>query len=382
MSMLPLRIAYRFLKSNFSQSALIVAGMAVAVSIQVFVGLLISSLQASLVDSTVRNSPQITISSNNKISSFSNWAAVEDTIRRTGLTSAISPATMGNAVTLNDAKKIPLVIKGVNLGEADRIYHFKKSVYAGNMYLGSRDVLIGRDLADELKLGVGSKFTVTTTEGTEMVLTVAGLYDLGTASINKSWVITQMRTAQLLLDLPGRITALELSVADVFAADSIASIIAREINNPDLKVDNWKDQNQELLGALQSQSASSNIIQFVIILSVVIAIASVLALTVMQKSRQIGILKAMGITDLDASLIFVYSGFLLGVLGSWIGIVLGLAILYTFDSIDAGSTIYIKIDFGFILVSWLIALAASTLAGLFAARKSLRLNTIDVIREG
>lgn len=380
--MLPLRIAYRFLKSNFMQSALIVSGMAVAVSIQVFVGLLINSLQASLIDKTVRNSPQVTIISSSKVTSFSNWSAVEDTVRRTGLVSAISPTAMGSAVTINNEKSIPLVIKGVNLAEADRIYHFNKLVYAGEMSLGSRDVLIGRELADELKIEVGSKFTVTTTEGTEMILTVAGLYDLGTASINKSWVITQMRTAQLLFDLPGRITALELSVPDVFKADSVASTIAAELNNPDLKVDNWKEQNRELLGALQSQGLSSSIIQSVIIISVVIAIASVLALTVMQKSRQIGILKAMGITDLDASLIFIYAGFLLGALGSWIGIVLGLAILYTFDNIAAGSTVYIKIDFGFILASWLIALAASTLAGLFAARKSLRLNTIDVIREG
>lgn len=380
--MLPFRIAYRFLRSNLSQSALIIIGMAVAVSIQVFVGLLIGSLQASLIDSTVRNSPQITITSDRKTPSFSNWSAVEDSIRRTGLVSAISPVTRGNAITVNNDKKIPLVIKGVNLAEADSIYHFNRSVYAGETSLGSREVLIGRELADELKTGLGGKFTVTTPEGTEMVLTVAGLYDLGMASVNKSWVIVQMRTAQLLFDLPGRITALELSVPDVFAADSIASIVSREINNPDLKVENWKDQNQELLGALQSQSLSSNIIQFVIIISVVITIASVLALTAMQKSRQIGILKAMGITDLDASLIFIYSGFLLGVLGSLLGITLGLVILYAFDSIAAGSTIYIKIDYGFILVSWLIALTASTLAGLVAARKSLRLNPTDVIREG
>ena len=380
--MLSLRIAYRFLKSNGTQSLLIACGMAVAVSIQVFVGLLINSLQDSLIDKTVRNMPQITITSNTRAITISGWSAIEDTVRRTNLVTAVSPTTAGSAITSGNDKKLPLVIKGVNLDDADRIYHFNRSVYSGNMSLGSRDALIGRELADELGLGVGDKFTVTTPGGTELLLTVSGLYDIGMASINRSWVITQMRTAQLLFDLPGRITSLEMSVSDVFAADRIAALIEKELGDEALKVDNWKDQNQELLSGLRAQSISSSIIQTVILISVVIAIASILALTVMQKSRQIGILKAMGITNFDAGMIFVYDGFLLGLAGSLLGIILGLIILYTFDTFAGSSGVYINIDFGFIIISWFIALAASTMAGLFPAYKSLHLNPIDVIREG
>jgi lipoprotein-releasing system permease protein len=162
--------------------------------------------------------------------------------------------------------------------------------------------------------------------------------------------------------------------------------LKNELNDDSLKFDNWKDQNQELLGALRSQGVSSTIIQVVIIFSVIIAISSVLAITVLQKSRQIGILKAMGIRDLTASLIFIYEGMLLGLAGSLLGVALGLALLYSFDAFTGtpgtANTIKIEIDYVFILISWVIALAASTLAGFFAARRSLKLNPIDVIREG
>jgi lipoprotein-releasing system permease protein len=177
-----------------------------------------------------------------------------------------------------------------------------------------------------------------------------------------------------------------MSVPDVFDADNVAAQLQNEINDNNLKFENWKGQNQELLGALRSQGISSTIIQVVIIFSVIIAISSVLAITVLQKSRQIGILKAMGIRDLTASLIFIYEGLLLGLAGSVLGIALGLGLLYSFDALTGtpgtGNTIKIEIDYGFVLLSWGIALAASTLAGFFAARRSLKLSPIDVIREG
>ena len=385
-NMLPLKIAFRFLCSNPAQTALVTCGMAIAVSIQVFVGLLIGSLQSSLVDSTVRNSPQITISSNTRAPSIFAWDSIIDTARRSNLISAASPVAAGSAITVSNEKNIPLLLKGVHIDEANRIYRLKEAVYEGNLYVGSRDVLIGRELAAEIKAGIGDRLPLVLPDGTETIFTISGLYDLGSSAVNKTWVIANLRTAQQLLGLPGRVTSIEISVPDLFNADLVAAQLKNELNDDSLKFDNWKDQNQELLGALRSQGISSDIIQVVIIFSVIIAISSVLAITVLQKSRQIGILKAMGIKDLSASLIFIYEGLLLGLAGSLLGIALGLGLLYAFDTFTGtpgtGNTIKIKIDYGFVFLSWGIALASSTLAGFFAARRSLKLNAIDVIREG
>jgi len=166
----------------------------------------------------------------------------------------------------------------------------------------------------------------------------------------------------------------------------IAYEIQQLLNEKSIKIENWKELNEELLSGLDGQRISSTVIQAVIILSVVIAIASVLAVSVLQKSRQIGILKAMGIKDRAASLIFIYQGFLIGLAGSILGITLGLGLLYAFNIFTADpegtALIDLYIDYSFVLRSWLIILLASTLAGLIPARKSLQLNPIDVIREG
>ena len=175
-------------------------------------------------------------------------------------------------------------------------------------------------------------------------------------------------------------------MTDLFAADSIAKKISRILSNDDVEIENWKETNQQLLSGLEGQRMSSIVIQFVIVVSVIVAIANVLAITVLQKSRQIGILKAMGIKDRSASMIFIFQGLLIGLAGSLLGIALGLGMLYLFTAFnttaDGSPLIDIYLDPVFIIRSWIIALLATVLAGIIPARRSLKLDPIDVIREG
>jgi lipoprotein-releasing system permease protein len=119
-------------------------------------------------------------------------------------------------------------------------------------------------------------------------------------------------------------------------------------------------------------------------ISVVLAIASVLAITVLQKSKQIGILKAMGIKDKDASLVFLFEGLILGIFGALAGVLLGLGLAYSFTTFaigaDGNPVVPLYIDFGFIVLSALIAVFAATVASLIPARKSSKLSVIEVIR--
>jgi len=384
--MLSFRIAIRFLRSGRTQTVLIVLGIAIVISIQVFVGLLISSLQQSLVNSTIGNSPHITISSATDVSTIRDWEGLQKQIEELDVTRAVSATASANAFIVDGDSSLPVLARGFAFDNANQIYNIGSSIYEGRPYQSSREVIIGRDLQEELGADVGDKLTVTLPDGTESIFTISGFYDLGIASINKTWIISNLQTAQKVFGFNGRITSLEMTVDDVFQADVIAAQINDYLADEDIKVENWKELNDDLLSGLDGQRISSNIIQAVIILSVVIAIASVLAISVLQKSRQIGILKAMGIKDLAASLIFIYQGFLVGLIGSVLGITLGLGLLYAFNTFttnpDGTALIDLYIEYDFIIRSWLIAVLASTLAGVIPARKSLRLNPIEVIREG
>ena len=384
--MLSFRVAVRFLKSGRMQTVLIVAGIAVAISIQVYIGLLIGSLQTTLVDRTIGKSPQITITSAADITTIRDWESLVGRIEQLGATKAISATASANAFVRNGSSDLPILFRGFNFERADQIYDIGSSIYEGRPYQSRSEVLMGRELSEELEVNVGDKLAVVLPNGSINIFIISGFYDLGVASINETWIIARLETAQQLFGLGDRITSIEMTVDGVFEADSIAQAIEQDLNNNDLNVENWKDQNEQLLSGLQGQSLSSTIIQAVVIISVVVAIASVLAISVLQKSRQIGILKAMGIKDRAASLIFIFQGFLIGVVGSIVGIALGLALLYGFNAFttnpDGSALIDLYLDYSFIIRSLIVAILASTLAAVIPARKSLQLNPIEVIREG
>jgi len=209
------------------------------------------------------------------------------------------------------------------------------------------------------------------------------VFDLSVASLNKSWVITTLGTAQSMFSMGDKVTGIDMQVDDVFAADTLGTSI-RGILGSDLKVDNWKDQNAQLLSGLSGQSVSSLMIQVFVMISVLLGIASILAITVVQKSKQIGILKAMGIKDSTASLIFLFQGLLLGIGGAILGVILGLLLAFVFTKFalnpDGTPVVPLYVDYRFIAISALIAVGASTLAALIPARKSSKLDPIEVIR--
>lgn len=384
--MLAFKIAVKFLTHGRTQSILILVGIAIAISIQIFVGLLIDSLQRTIVNRTIGNSPHVTISSSTDVSTIRGWEKIINEVEQTRQVKAFSPSATGNAFVRKDNSNLPVLIRGFPFPAADMIYDIGNAIYDGREYSTRGEVLLGRELGEELELDVGDKIVLSLPRGGTVTLTVSGFYDLGVASINKTWLFTHLDTAQKIFDFSDRVTSIEMAVKDVFQADIFASQLKQKLNNDDIVIENWKDQNEELLSGLEGQRISSAIIQIVIIASVVIAIASVLAISVLQKSREIGILKAMGINDFNASLIFLYEGFLLGIVGSLVGVILGIGLLYAFitftTSPGARPIIDLYFDYGFVMRSWLIVIIAATVAGLIPARKSLKLNPVDVIREG
>lgn len=382
---LPLRIAIRFLLSGKTQTILIVGGIAVAISVQVFVGLLLDSLQMGLIDRTVGNSPQVTISSAEENVTIGRWEDIVTIADSLGATESVGVSASASAFVKKGNDSVPVRVRGFDASAVRNIYGLEDSLYDGHAIAAAGEVLIGRDLSEELEIAVGDKLRVSTPGGAVVGYTVSGLFDIGVAAIDGSWVVANLRTAQNLFGFGHRVTSVEVKVVDIFSADLAAADIEYLIDNEDLDVSNWKDENEQLLEAIQSQALSSSMIQIVIIISVAIAIASILSVNVLQKKRQVGILKAMGIKDRAASLIFVYQGLLIGALAGVVGIALGVGLLYGFTAFATSggeSVIDFRFEPLFIARSFAVAIVASALAGLVPARRSLQLTPAEVIREG
>lgn len=382
----PFKVAVRFLKSNKGQTALIALGIAVGVSVQIFIGSLIQGLQKSLVNKTIGNSPQITVTSTNHNKVIEYYNDVVNTVKASDdRIINLSLSIDRPALIKKEDKTYSVLVRGMNLQDSDKIYNIKKRIYEGKEPQNDFETLVGKELKDELNASLGDEIKVITNSGDIKTLKISGFYDLKVANLNKTWLITTLKTSETLYALSGKVTSIEMQVTELFKADDIALNISNRLDG-NLKVDNWKAQNAELLSGLNGQSVSSIMIQVFVLVAVVLGIASVLAITVVQKSKQIGILKAMGIRDKAASLIFLFQGLLLGFMGAILGVALGLFLSFIFTKFalnpDGSPVVELYIDYGFIALSALIALASSTLASLIPAVKSSKLNPIDVIKNG
>lgn len=379
-------IASRFLKSNRGQTILIVIGIAIGVSVQIFIGSLIDGLQVSLVDKTIGSSSHITIIPKGKDNFFQeDENLIRDLENNKNLT-AVSKSLDLSAFIYYKDEGYPVFFRGMEFEDGNKIYKFNEKLIDGNLPSGNGEVILGKDLVDDLEIKIGDTLPIATPGNEEKDIKLVGIYDFKVANINESWIISDIETSENIFNKKGELSSIETQVGDVFAADTIASDIEKGFTGDKLETLNWKAQNEELLSGLTGQSASSYLIQVFVLLAVLLGISSVLAISVVQKSRQIGILKAMGIKNRVASLIFLFQGMILGSLGGVIGTILGVSLTFIFSTLiknpDGTPLIPFYLDYGFVLISVVVAIVASTIASFIPARKSSKLNPIEVIKNG
>ncbi|MGL4656825.1 MAG: ABC transporter permease [Sarcina sp.] len=379
-----LKIASRFLKSNKIQTTLIALGIALGVTVQIFLGLLIKNVNTNMIQTTVGNSSQITITNaKNSSDVFDNYDSIINNIKTNYPQKVIEiTGVLDNPALISENKiNSSVLVRGMNYGKGQNIYGVSKDLIAGKMPTNKDEVAIGEGIAQKFNLKVGDTFTLQASQGPKKVK-VSGILNMNNSQLNDTWVVTDLNYAQQMFNEKGKVNSIEMRVnnANIFNANIIANGIEKDLNNSALKVNNWKSQNASLLSALSGQNSSSLTIQVFIMISVVMSIASVLAISVLQKSKQIGILKAMGIKNSDAAKIFIYQGSILGVIGAIVGGIIGTGLFELFVK-EVLKTPSGSLDIGFIIISMIIAFIAATLAAVFAATKSLKLDPMQIIRD-
>lgn len=380
-------IAMRFLKFSKVQTFVIVVGIVIGVAVQVFVGSLIDGLQFSLVDGTIGSSPHITILAEEKGETFEEDDALVEQLKEEDRLSAVSKSFSRNGFVLKEEEDTyAVLLRGFEFEDANELYGFDESIIEGDLPAGDREIIVGKDFAEEADVAIGDTLDFLTTTNEQTELEVVGMFDLGVSSLNESWVISELATAQAVFGEEGQLTNIETQVFEVFDAEVIATDIEGQIDNDGLVTTNWTQENESLLSGLTGQSISSYMIQVFVLVAVLIGIASVLAISGVQKSKQLGILKAMGIKDRTAGQIFLVQGFVLGTIGAIVGAGVGMGLMYAFSifvkNADGSSLVPFFVDPVFVSVSVVIAIVASTIAAFIPAKNSSRLNPIEVIQNG
>jgi lipoprotein-releasing system permease protein len=240
--------------------------------------------------------------------------------------------------------------------------------------------VLGTELASDLGASIGDKVRIQSTEGEEQLFEIVGLVDLGSRQVNQRWALVSLRNGQTLLGIPGGATTLYATVSDIYDAESAARRV-RELTA--LEARSWMEQNAQLLTALRSQSASTAMIRFFVVLAVAIGITSVLVVSVVQRSREIGILRAMGMSARTVQAVFLVQGGLMGLLGSIVGSAIGggLALGFAhFAPSPGGEALFpIQLDAGLFASAAAIATFTGVLAALFPATRAARLDPAEAM---
>jgi lipoprotein-releasing system permease protein len=398
-------VALRYMRDAKVQTALVLAAVAIGVSVIVFLSALIGGLQASLIEKTLGSQPHITLrvprdaaqplvapsdvraisrrieESPQRLRSIDQWPAQMAIALRTPGVIAASPSITGAGFAVRTDARSAIVVRGVDPERVLSILDVRKKIVAGRYELDADFVAIGSKLALDLGATIGDKLRITSSENVEDIVTVRGIFTYGNTEIDGSWVLTSLRHAQSLYALPGGVTTIELKVADVFAAEDIATVVRGQTN---LVADSWMTLNSELLAGLSAQSSSKSMIQFFVIVAVALGISSVLVVSVVQKSREIGILRAVGVRGARISRVFLIQGGVLGMVGSLVGSALGALFARLFEVFTSDATgaprFPVQLPLSLFVLASALATGVGLLAALLPARRAARLDPVTAIR--
>lgn len=168
-----LKVASRFLFSNKGQTLLIAFGIAIGVSVQIFIGALIQGLQKDLIQQTVGSSPHITISSDKKINGIENYQEKVDKAKITDGVKFVLPTVDQNAFLKTSEGTYPVLMRGFDLETANNIYKIKDKIIEGSMPVEENQILIGKNLKEEANAKVGDMYQILTPEGIKKDFVIA-----------------------------------------------------------------------------------------------------------------------------------------------------------------------------------------------------------------
>lgn len=392
-------IAISFLREGRAQSSMITVGVAVGVAVIVFVTALMQGLQSNIIQRTLGTQAHIRLLSPDDVNqiiapavgtlqllqedkrpqrlrSINNWQQITATLDQLPLLTAVSPVVSGPAFAQRGDALESVALVGIDAERYQKIIPLKEYLISGQLRVGADDVLIGSQLAEDLGVQVGSKLRLDTGQQNSAVVNIAGIFELGVRELDARYVYLDLKQAQSLLSLPGGVTVIDLTVADIFEAENVAAQVGRLTS---LQAESWIKTNAQLMNAISAQSLSTSMIIVFVAISVAFGIASVLSVSVVQRTREIGILRATGATRQQILRIFLFQGAMFGLLGSVLGSVASYALVWVFNNFGPG-LFYIPVSINLIMLALLLAILTGVLAAAIPARRAAALDPVEAIR--
>ncbi|MDD5432267.1 MAG: ABC transporter permease [Candidatus Omnitrophica bacterium] len=299
-------------------SLISVLGIAIGVMALIIVIAVMTGFDKDLRDKIVGNYSHITLAGYKPLTNIE-YDSVLKKIASNPQVKGISPYVQGQVLIKEEAKYFAVSLKGINPLTEPQVTKVKQYIIAGDIdKLGDDGVIIGRELAAYLGKNLNSRLTIYSPLGKQYDLRVAGIFNSGMYDYDLNLIFTSIKASQDILGLPNQISAVAIKLKDLYSADKVREDLLKSLGF-EYNLKTWMEANSSFFAALKLEKFTMFIILALIILVASFNIASTLIVMVVDKTKDIGILRAQGMASSGIKKIFMMEGLIIGLLGTFLG---------------------------------------------------------------
>lgn len=365
-----------------------VLGVAVGVMALIVVVAVMTGFDEDLRDKIIGNYSHITITSYKGISD-AEYGGIVDSIVSNPHVQGISPYLQGQVLIKEGNRFFAVGLKGVEPSKEVNVTKINKYLIQGNINtLAENEIIIGKELAASLGLDLNSEILIYSPLGEKYNLKVTGIFNSGMYDYDLNLVFTHLKTAGDIFGMNNQISAIAIKLDNLYSADKVKREISEALGYKYV-LKTWMEVNQNFFAALKLEKLTMFVILTLIILVASLNIISTLSIMVVEKTKDIGILKAIGMTSSRIRRIFLYEGLLIGVLGISFGVLGGVGLcglLKKYQFIKLPQDIYyidrlpVSIDYKDII--WVVsaAMAITLISTIYPVNKAAGLRPVEALR--
>ncbi len=414
MSALELRIAWRYLRSRRGSkllsliSVIAIGGVLIGVSALIVIIGVMNGLQHDLREKILVGSPDIRVLSYGDDLKIGDWQKVLKKVRAQKGVVAAAPFVLTEALMTGGhdynggVYVVGILPQGRGVPDVTTI---REHAISGDFRFassggGHRGVVLGKLLASRFNKWPGDTINLLSSGGAKMnavtgsfipkveTFEVTGVVSTGMYEYDNAYAFVALDRAQELAGLGNGVTGIEVKTSDRWQAADIGSHLTAVLGWPYRTVD-WEEQNHSLFQALKLEKLGMGVILLLIVLVAAFNIVSTLTMVVADKTREIGILKAMGMPAKSIRRIFLAQGFVIGAVGTTLGLVTGLAAAlaldrYKFISLDPQVYFidHLPVAMQSADIAWIVvaSVAIAAIATIYPSVQASRLYPIEAIR--
>lgn len=407
-----IEIALKHLLARRRQSLVSVSGIALGVSFFLAIAALMQGSEKDFIQRLIDNSPHITIKDEyrnpspqpvlqaypkavvelrsvkpvNETRGIRSYEKILGKLRaETGVVA--SPSLAGQALITFAGRDYGISLNGMipeEIRDVTTIEDYMLSGSTTDLIINPGGLIIGEELARILAVSMGDNLTVASVQGSVRTFKVLGIFRTGRAAFDQREVFTTLTRVQALLDRPDRINSILVKLEDPYRAREIAAMIEKQIS---YKCVSWQESSEDIMNALIVRNVIMYTVVGAVLLVAAFGIYNVISTVVLEKQKDIAILKSIGFLAFDIQYIFLFQGLALGVVGCVVGIPLGCSLMLLLMQVrftPPGGTeeVQMPIDWSWpqFVIAVVFAICAAIIAAYLPARKAARVQPVDILR--